>query len=45
MATDHHLSSIKSNGTFVIDTDTQGEPVKLRMKQTNVLSEEPVGQN
>lgn len=44
-ATDHHLSSIKSNGTFVIDTDTQGEPVKLRMKQTNVLSEEPVGQN
>lgn len=45
MATDHHLSSIKSNGTFVIDTDTQGEPVKLRMKQTNVLSEEPIGQN
>lgn len=45
MATDHHLSSIKSNGTFVIDTDTQGEPIKLRMKQTNVLSEEPVSQN
>lgn len=45
MATDHRLSSIKSNGTFVIDTDTQGEPVKLRMKQTNVLSEEPVSQN
>lgn len=45
MATDHHLSSIKSNGTFVIDTDTQGEPVKLRMKQTNVLSEEPVSRN
>lgn len=45
MATDHHLSSIKSNGTFVIDTDTQGEPVKLRMKQTNILSEEPVSQN
>lgn len=45
MATDHHLSSIKSNGTFVIDTDTQGEPVKLRMKQTNVLAEEPVNQN
>ena len=38
MATDHHLSSIKSNGTFVIDTDTQGEPVKLRMKQTNILT-------
>ena len=45
MATDHHLSSIKSNGTFVIDTDTQGEPVKLRLKQTNILTEEPVGQN
>lgn len=45
MATDHHLSSIKLNGTFVIDTDTQGEPIKLRMKQTNVLSEEPVSQN
>ncbi len=34
MATDHHLSSIKSNGTFVIDTDTQGEPVKL-LNETN----------
>ncbi|MCH5379183.1 DNA topoisomerase IV subunit A [Limosilactobacillus reuteri] len=45
MATDHHRSSIKSNGAFVIDTDTQGEPVKLRMKQMNVLSEEPVSQN
>nr|WP_269153079.1 DNA topoisomerase IV subunit A [Limosilactobacillus balticus] len=45
MATDHRLSSIKSNGAFVIDTDTQGEPVKLRMKQMNVLSEEPVSQN
>ncbi len=45
MTTDHHLSSIKSNGTFVIDTDTQGEPVKLRMKQTNILTEEPVSQS
>ncbi|RMX27378.1 DNA topoisomerase IV subunit A [Limosilactobacillus reuteri] len=45
MATDHHLSSIKSNGTFVIDTDTQGEPVKLRMKQTNILTEELVSQS
>ncbi|MRG89472.1 DNA topoisomerase IV subunit A [Limosilactobacillus reuteri] len=45
MATDHHLSSIKSNGTFVIDTDTQGEPVKLRMKQANILTEEPVSQS
>lgn len=42
MATDHHLGSIKSNGTFVIDTDTQGEPVKLRLKQANILNEEPV---
>ncbi|OYS85108.1 DNA topoisomerase IV subunit A [Limosilactobacillus reuteri] len=45
MATNHHRSSIKSNGAFVIDTDTQGEPVKLRMKQMNVLSEEPVSQS
>ncbi len=45
MAADHHLSSIKSNGTFVIDTDTQGEPVKLRIKQTNILDEEPVSQS
>lgn len=45
MATDHHLSSLKSNGTFVIDTDTQGEPVKLRIKPTNILSEEPISQN
>lgn len=34
---DHHLGSVKSNGTFVIDTDTQGTPVKLRLKQTNIL--------
>lgn len=44
MATDHHLGSVKSNGSFVIDTDTQGMPVKLRMKITNVLAEEPVKQ-
>lgn len=44
MATDHHLGSIKSNGTFVIDTDTQGEPIKLQLKQTNILNEEPVTQ-
>ena len=34
---DHHLGSIKSNGTFVIDTDTQGTPVAIRLKQTAVL--------
>lgn len=34
---DHHLGSVKSNGTFVIDTNTQGTPVKLRRKQTNIL--------
>jgi topoisomerase-4 subunit A len=44
MATDHHLGSIKSNGTFVVDTDTQGMPVKLRQKISNVLNEEPVNQ-
>ena len=45
MVADHHLGSIKSNGTFVIDTDTQGEPVKLRLKQVNILEEEPVAQD
>ncbi len=34
---DHHLGSIKSNGTFVIDTDTQGTPVAIRIKQSHVL--------
>ncbi|MDD6432927.1 MAG: DNA topoisomerase IV subunit A [Lactobacillaceae bacterium] len=38
---DHHLGSVKSNGTFVIDTDTQGTPVKIRLKQTNILQETP----
>ncbi|WP_251547086.1 DNA topoisomerase IV subunit A [Limosilactobacillus caecicola] len=33
---DHHLGTAKSNGTFVIDTDTQGTPVKLRRKIVNV---------
>lgn len=37
--TDHHLGSIKSNGTFVIDTETQGTPVKIRVKETNILHE------
>lgn len=36
---DHHLGSVKSNGTFVIDTDTQGTPVKIRRKQANILQE------
>lgn len=36
---DHHLGSIKSNGTFVIDTETQGQPVKIRVKETNVLND------
>ncbi|QZN92229.1 DNA topoisomerase IV subunit A [Limosilactobacillus panis] len=36
---DHHLGSIKSNGTFVIDTETQGIPVKLRVKQANILND------
>lgn len=42
LATDHHLGSIKSNGSFVIDTDTQGTPVKLRLKTTDILNEEAV---
>lgn len=29
---DHHLGSAKSNGTFVIDTDTQGTPIRIRHK-------------
>ncbi|MDO4903915.1 MAG: DNA topoisomerase IV subunit A [Limosilactobacillus sp.] len=36
---DHHLGSIKSNGTFVIDTETQGQPVKIRIKETNILND------
>lgn len=39
---DHHLGSVKSNGTFVVDTDTQGQPVKLRIKQVQILNDEPV---
>ena len=42
---DHHLGSVKSNGTFVIDTDTQGTPVKIRLKQTNILQETPSAVN
>lgn len=42
---DHHLGSVKSNGTFVIDTDTQGTPVKIRLKQTNILQEAPSAVN
>ena len=41
---DHHLGTAKSNGTFVVDTDTQGTPVKLKRKQVNILNEEPVNQ-
>ena len=41
---DHHLGTAKSNRTFVVDTDTQGTPVKLRRKKVNVLNEEPVNQ-
>ena len=37
---DHHLGTIKSNGTFVIDTDTQGVPVTLRKKITAVDDKE-----
>lgn len=37
---DHHLGTIKSNGTFVIDTDTQGVPVTLKKKITAVDDKE-----
>ncbi|WP_435891389.1 DNA topoisomerase IV subunit A [Limosilactobacillus pontis] len=42
---DHHLGSVKSNGTFVIDTDTQGTPVKIRLKKANILQETPSAAN
>ncbi|KRL93044.1 DNA topoisomerase IV, A subunit [Limosilactobacillus equigenerosi DSM 18793 = JCM 14505] len=29
---DHHIGTAKSNGTFVVDVDTQGTPVKLHFK-------------
>ena len=32
LITDHHLGTAHSNGTFVIDTESQGIPVKLRIK-------------
>lgn len=32
LVADHHLGTAKSNGTFVIDTDTQGVPVLIRKK-------------
>lgn len=32
LVADHHLGTAKSNGTFVIDTDTQGVPVLIREK-------------
>lgn len=34
---DHHLGSAKSNGTFVVDTDTQGTPVQIRHKFGAIL--------
>ena len=37
---DHHLGTIKSNGTFVIDTDTQEVPVTLKKKITAVDDKE-----
>lgn len=32
LTSDHHLGSEKSNGVFVVDTDSQGTPIKLRQK-------------
>lgn len=43
---DHRVATMKSNGTFVVDTDTQGTPVHLRKKPVvNLVAEsEPLGQ-
>lgn len=32
LASDHHLGNEKSNGVFVVDTDSQGIPVRIREK-------------
>ncbi len=32
LVTDHHLGTAKSNGVFVVDTDSQGTPVTIRQK-------------
>ncbi|MDD6865693.1 MAG: DNA topoisomerase IV subunit A [Lactobacillus sp.] len=40
LITDHHLGTAHSNGTFVIDTESQGIPVKLRIKPQLTDSEQ-----
>lgn len=43
---DHRLATLKSNGTFVVDVDTQGVPVHLRAKPVVNLNAvaSPLGQ-
>lgn len=41
---DHHLGSAKSNGSFVIDTDSQGQPVRLLFKPVITPAKEPVAE-
>ncbi|WP_125762628.1 DNA topoisomerase IV subunit A [Levilactobacillus mulengensis] len=37
MPTDHPLSGRYSNGSFVVDTDVEGQPVRLRVKPTELV--------
>jgi len=37
MPTDHPLSGRYSNGSFVVDTDVEGQPVRLRTKPTELV--------
>ena len=37
---EHHLGSAKSNGSFVIDDESQGQPVRLQFKQVVAQGEE-----
>lgn len=37
MPTDHPLSGRYSNGSFVIDTDVEGQPLQLRVKPAELV--------
>lgn len=38
--TDHHLGAPKSNGSFVIDDESQGQPVRIQFKQVVAQGEQ-----
>lgn len=40
LVSDHHLGNEKSNGVFVVDTDSQGTPVGLRQKLRPQLADD-----